>query len=152
MTVFAHGIVMTDLFVSATAALLLVLAVLQPIPPIRLPIQADLIARCPDGDPAPATPLALVAGSDPDGPSVSALGPTELGAAPVRLGLPARLFYTIAVEGTAGGPVSAACLDWITRDFVRAYNGALAEADRLTQPRAIFAVAPAVPDGTGASP
>ncbi|MEL6958744.1 MAG: hypothetical protein AAGL89_07325 [Pseudomonadota bacterium] len=40
------GIVMTDLFISATAALLLVLAVARPSPPVALPVQADLSVTC----------------------------------------------------------------------------------------------------------
>lgn len=147
MTGAAAGIVMTDLFVSATAVLLLVLAVVQPTPPVQLPIQADLVARCLEAGQGSGAQLALSAGTDPTGPGVLITDPADLVGTPARLGLPPRLFYTIAVVGTQARPVTAACLSLVERDFVRAHNDSLIRADRRSgAPRAIFAVAVAVPE------
>ena len=50
----AMGSAMTDLFVSASAALMLVLAVLRPDPPVVTPIQADITAHCTESGGLPA--------------------------------------------------------------------------------------------------
>lgn len=122
------GLVMTDLFVSAAAALMMIIAITKPSPDIPLPIQADLIATCPSAmqllseaseqaalSVLPATPAE---GIDP----FLAKTPEDLWDLPEAFGLFPQLFYTIAlVDGVE--PVTAACADWVLNDLVRSANG-----------------------------
>ena len=141
---------MTDLFISATAALLLVLAVMQPTPPVPIPIQSDLLVRCPEPDAAEKWPLALYAAANPEAPPLLVDRPADLGLAPARLGLPPRLFYTIALQQPIDSPVSAGCLSFVVRDLVRRYNRSLTESDRdSVHQRAIFSIAVAAPESPG---
>ena len=122
------GIVMTDLFISGGAALLLVLAVARPTPETPLPVQADLVAACPTTQALEKREATLVlrpAGSAADDTRVEIRDPAQLAGAPAALGLPARLFYGIALvrDRTSGSPpLSARCLRWVGRDLVGAYN------------------------------
>ena len=143
------GIVMTDLFISATAALLLCLAVSRPTPVVPLPIQADLVLVCPVLNYAKA-PFVMSRASDPNGISVEVGSPEDLAKAPKALELPPSLFRTIAVMATAQRPVSATCLRRLTDDVVRVHNSRLATTpatDGLS--RAVFAVAPVLPPKAG---
>lgn len=137
---------MTDLFISATAALLLCLAVSRTTPDIPLPVQADLILSCPAPNSPMATPFLVVLAADPGGIVASVGNPDDLAAVPGVLGLPPALFRTIAVMGTASAPVSASCMRRLTEDIVRPHNARLAAkppAAGLSQ--AVFAVAPILP-------
>ena len=141
------GIVITDLFVCATAALLIVLAVAGPTPPQYLPIQADLSARC---LPAPAAQdvesnrTALFfdgLNNSAPGTGVPVKSFKEMKHVPSLVGLPPQLFYSIAVVRASDDPVSVECLGWIRRDLVRAHNKMLANQDRMeNSPRPIFSV------------
>ncbi|MEM8729471.1 MAG: hypothetical protein AAGF79_06085 [Pseudomonadota bacterium] len=130
----ALGIAMTDLFVSAAAALMLVLAVLRPDPPVHTPVQADITAICIEQGERPA--LQVMAD-----PPVILATPQDLAALPEALGLPPRLFYGLAIAGGPGQPISTACLSWASRDLVRALNADVARPD-YTGPPAIFSLAP----------
>ena len=130
----ALGLAMTDLFVSASAALMLVLAVLRPDPPVTVPLQADITAFCTEIGGRPAL---IVDGP----PSVTLTAPDDLAALPGRLGLPLRLFYSIALAGAPGRPLPAACLSWATTDLVRAHNATVARPD-YAGPPAIFSLGP----------
>ncbi len=135
---------MTDLFVSAAAALMIILAIARPTPDIPLPIQADLLATCPDAAaflseaaaPALSVTLAEQSGSvDP----VLVPTPEDLWALPARLGLQPRLFYTVALVG-GQHPVTAACADWALNDLVRTANSNAGNvaASHPVSPPAIF--------------
>jgi hypothetical protein len=122
-------LVMTDLFVSASAALMMVLAISRPTPDVPLPIQADLIATCPSAS--------TILSSDTEQPAlhvfpsnaptdmdrVSASDPESLWGLPQFFDLPPRLFYTIALKDGAE-PVTSACANWALNDIVRAANKA----------------------------
>ncbi|WP_428925337.1 hypothetical protein [Marinibacterium sp. SX1] len=125
---------MTDLFISASAALMLVLAVLRPDPPVAPPIQADITAWCTTAGQRPA----LLVETDPP---ILVQGPADLAALPGRMGLDPRLFYTLALAGSPDRPLPASCLAWATRDLVRALNADIARPDH-TGPAAIFSLAP----------
>ena len=140
------GIVMTDLFISATAALLLCLAVSRTTPDVPLPVQADLILSCPAPGAPKATPFQVALASDPDGPKVSVGTPDELAAVPGGLGLPPAMFRTIAVRATEAAPVSATCLRRLTEDIVRPHNSNLAtKPPAVGLSHAVFAVGPVLP-------
>ncbi|MBB95901.1 MAG: hypothetical protein CML68_15070 [Rhodobacteraceae bacterium] len=132
------GIAMTDLFVSASAALMLVLAVLRPDPPVTTPLQADITAHCTETGGRPAL---VVPGDTP----VILQGPADLAALPARLGLPPRLFYALALAGGPGHPIPASCLSWAATDLVRALNTQVARPD-YAGPPAIFSLAPIAVD------
>lgn len=135
---------MTDLFVSATASLLVVLTLVRPTPPLPMPIQADLLAFCP---PDPKGTIVFVAAARPAGPRFAVAQPDDLAAAPARLGLKPALLYAVAVTSESGAGVDAACFARVRDDLVRARNSTVAAADRKAAgPRAIFAAALAVPE------
>jgi len=140
------GIVMTDLFISATAALLLCLAVSRTTPDIPLPVQADLIALCPTPNSPDGTPYIVALASDPAGISAKVGSPEDLAAVPRLLGLPPALFRTIAVMATSASPVSATCVRRLTEDIVKPHNDQLAtEPAAAGSSRAVFAVGPVLP-------
>lgn len=130
----AMGIAMTDLFVSASAALMLVLAVLRPDPPVTPPIQADITAYCTETGGHPAL---LVEGDRP----LLLESPEDLAALPARLDLVPRLFYSIAIAGDANHPIPASCLAWASTDLVRALNADVARPG-YAGPPAIFSLGP----------
>lgn len=141
------GIVITDLFVSATAVLLLVLAVARPTPPQALPIQADLLAGCSPSSVTGSeseTPIAVFhanGGNSSPGEGIPVKSAEEMSLVPGLLGLPARLFYSIAIVGQPDAPVTADCLERVSRQLVRAHNEALTiGATGADAPRPIFAV------------
>lgn len=130
----AMGIAMTDLFVSASAALMLVLAVLRPDPPVTPPIQADITAWCTETGGRPALRV--------DTDRVILLEtPEDLAALPARLDLPPRLFYSLAIAGDADNPIPATCLAWASADLVRALNADVARPG-YAGPPAIFSLGP----------
>jgi len=140
---------MTDVFVSATAALLLCLAVSRTTPDVPLPVQADLILTCPAPDALKTTPFQVALASDPDGLTAPAGNPDELAAVPRVLGLPPSLFRTIAVRATEAAPVSVTCLRRLSEDVVRPHNARLATKPPATGlSHAVFAVGPVLPNPT----
>jgi hypothetical protein len=134
---------MTDLFVSAAAALMMILAITRPTPDIPLPIQADFIATCPgpamivtDSGDRPALSV-----TDADASTANAhvlvASPEDLWALPARFGMEPRLFYTIAL--TSGDEaLTAACANWALNDLVRTAN---MNADTASNPGATNAPA-----------
>lgn len=137
------GIVMTDLFISASAALLMVIAVLRTTPPIPVPIQADIVATCP--------PAAILSAREPvmsmrpggrEGATIKVGGPGDLASLPADLGLRPRLFYSIGVIAGEGAPLSAACLRWAQDSLVRTYNRKIDELTRRGTARPIFGIVP----------
>lgn len=113
------GIVLTDIFLAATAAILLLLAVLQDNPDIPLPVQADFVLQCGrDGE------FRLSVAGD-ETPMVVLPDASEIGAAVVAMATAPRLFQTLAlIQGEDGLP--AACLQSAT-SAVRRWNTALGE-------------------------
>ena len=124
------GLVMTDLFVSAAAALMMVLAITRPTPEIPLPIQADLIAACPplgtdytlDSQPVMTVSLPPSHGAV-SMPVTTVSRYEEIWALPAKFGLPPRLFYTIALSDDVT-PLTAACADWVLNALIRTANEA----------------------------
>lgn len=109
------AIVFSDLFISATATLLLTLAVLNDHPDDPVPPQADLIARCANDG------LALMLrGAGDDAPVHRVAQATDLGRAAAVLRAPARLFQSIALV-SADRVLPVECLDRALR-LVRDWN------------------------------
>jgi hypothetical protein len=139
MTDFDPGnvsIAMTDLFLSATAALLIVLAVLRPTPPVTLPIQADLVARCT----LETNGVEVFDPRQTDRPAILIDRTRALSSVPERLGLAPKLFYTIALSDPQG--VSADCAQTVLNGYVRAHNEAVQSLNPGTKAsRAIFTLA-----------
>lgn len=136
---------MTDLFVSAAAALMMILAISRPTPDIPLPIQADMFGTCPEASTilteAGDRPALSVTRATQPGTVDPVLVPTpeDLWTLPARLGLQPRLFYTIAlIEGPA--PVTAACADWALNQLVRTANtkADISGTGKPTSPPPIF--------------
>ncbi|MGR3804780.1 hypothetical protein [Marinibacterium profundimaris] len=130
----AIGIALTDLFVSASAALMLVLAVLRPDPPVTTPLQADITAHCTETGGLPALEI-------PGDPPILVESPADLAALPARLDLPPRMFYALALAGGPGRTVPASCLAWASADLVRALNRQVASPG-YDGPPAIFSLGP----------
>lgn len=133
------GIVMSDLFISATAALLIVLALAQPFKPRELPIQADLIAHCPaDETPQDQYSIAVQSATQPE-PHVSVSEATDLGTLPGALLLQPRLFYSVALVEAKGHPLTPTCLKWVQQKLIKPWNKALQGQDQVEGlSRAIF--------------
>ncbi len=116
------AIAMTDLFFSSSGALLLVLAMLRPTPDVPLPIQADILARCPTSEVSSEDDVALIL-ETPDGTRRLALSSMdELAWASQGLGLAPALFYTIALIPDGAGKLSASCLERVQNEVVRKHN------------------------------
>lgn len=154
MTGAGLNIAATDLFISATAALLVVLAVLRPMPPVDLPTQADLVGHCTMD--AEARPVALTLGvpeREVAPPHIEVHNPAELAQAPRTLGLAPRLFYVIALVPDAGGRLASDCLRWVRDDLVRPHNSRMSlsePANSALGTRAIFTLVPTVPSSAEA--
>ncbi|MGR3466862.1 MAG: hypothetical protein ACU0CI_03210 [Shimia sp.] len=119
---------MTDVIISATAALLIGLALAANETPQPMPVQADLRIFC--------------AGEEVrigDGTRAIPITGATLGTAPPAFDLPPRLFYALAlVPGPEG--LSPECLRRVQRDVVSAWNDGLNQ-----RPGAVFSVQPALP-------
>jgi len=141
------GLAMTDLFISGAAALLCMLAVMRQTPDVPLPIQADIRAACPSVAAIEAGNTGLVlmpTGREPSGNPVMVRAPEDLAAAPATLGLPPRLFYTIAL--TPGEtPLTATCLDWVQGDLIRPYNEDFGRNPSRDAARPVFGLDVAIP-------
>lgn len=127
----AAGMAATDVFLAATAALLLVLAVSAPNRPLRLPIQADLLAMC---DAFSVPPVLVLRGAQPpeDGaawPEIELKSPSDLVDAPAQLGLDARLQYAVALIPDADGVLPMTCVVFLRNDLIRTHNASLSQPD-----------------------
>ena len=144
----SFGIVMTDLFLSATAALLVVLALANEIPATKIPIQADLISYCVTNETMHGD-FELRLGKTLEGPfSYVVRTPKDLALAPVALGLPPRLYYTLALmSSNVAGDSSkktflADCAAWADRKIISKWNRNLNFTERGdTVHRAVFGIA-----------
>ena len=154
MTGAGLNIAATDLFISATAALLVVLAVLRPTPPVELPIQADLEGYCTlDVEARPVTLVLGVPGHAVDAAPLSVREPAELAQAPTLLDLAPGLFYMIALVPGRDGRLLSDCLTWVRDDLVRAHNASMLQPELSSTAagtRAIFTLAPTIPTRTEA--
>lgn len=145
----ASGIAMTDLFISATAALLIVLAISRPQPPQELPIQADLLARCVMDADAPValeiTRAAMIGEDAPvDETQARVDAPGGLAAVPEELSLSPGLFYMIALVPDAAGVLRSDCFHWARDEIVRAYNDTLSDRSEEGETGALFTLSPAL--------
>lgn len=126
-------IAMTDLFVSATATLMVVLILSQTERPTPLPVQADLVAFCPteEGEAFAVVPVsAVIVGADRLRTSMvdtlALSDATGLAAVLAKIaGAEPRSFYSIGLAGTAGRPVTAACISRLQNTIVRMHNQAV---------------------------
>jgi hypothetical protein len=143
----SFGVAVTDIFICASAALLVALALSRNTPEVPVPIQADIVATCPPADAVEAggARLALRAPKGAATP-VPVGSPADLAAAPDALGLPPRLYYTLAVTAGEGAPLSAACLRWVQDGLVRRYNARVGTLTARGAPRPVFGVAPVTAD------
>lgn len=100
---------MTDVFVSATAALLMVLAVARPSPPTPLPIQADITVSCETSEQREyifqAWPTHIL-----DAVRHTILIPEDFAIAVQQMNLPKALLYRVVVIGTNTSGLPAGCL------------------------------------------
>lgn len=136
------GIVMTDIFVAATAALLLTLAVARPEPPVSRPVQADLVVLCPRVEQGDFVLLAADTAKKARPPMVAVTNPADLARAVEKLGLPPRMFYTIALAASPARPMQAECLRTFQRKIVDKHNQGVTRPGALSDGRMIFGLAP----------
>lgn len=103
------GIVMTDVFVSATAALLMVLAIARPAPPTPLPIQAEITVSCETSEQGEyvfqAWPTHIL-----DAERRTILSPEDFAVAVQQMNLPKALLYKVVVIGKNVSGLPAGCL------------------------------------------
>ena len=118
------GIAMTDLFISAAAALLLVLAILKPQPPTPLPIQSNAFVYCPVAEQTVAPSYRLQ--NTPDGTDEFAdiTDPDMLHDALTAIGITGQLMVTLSIVGAPERPLTGTCLRDFTINFVRKANTA----------------------------
>lgn len=126
----AQGLAATDVFLAATGALLLVLAIAAPYQPQRLQIQADIVATCNAASEPPILTVWATAGTiETDEYSQIALeGLADL---PGRLGLTPRLQYTVALVPDAAGTLPMACVSHLRDGLLRPHNASLSRPDAL---------------------
>ncbi len=137
-------VVVTDLFVSATATLLVVLALAKKQTPQSIPVQADLVAICPSKADGPfymtTAALALKNGGPDSGRLVGRAKDLELLAN--LPGLFPAMLHIVALSGTISSPINAECLVRFRRDIVAAHNDELARTADQPGFRRIFSVVP----------
>lgn len=147
-----HGaglmLVMTDLFVSASATLLVILSLAKNKVPDFLPVQADLVALCPEKAGGAFRLMTAVQAAE-----------VQTGTRPFPLGVPVRdandlrrlaelpglfpaLLHVVALAGSASTPLDAACLIRFRREIITAQNNALTSAEPREGLRRIFTVVP----------
>ena len=136
---------MTDLFISATAALLIVLAVSQPHEPQPLPVQADIIAFCPvepaENDANTTLSVMFQPAAQPGTEPREVTRFAEMAGLPEALGLDPQPYYSIAVVPDSDGRLTGACFGQVSQGFAREHNAALDQLERNDpMPRAIFVV------------
>ncbi|MBL3560416.1 hypothetical protein [Rhodovulum sulfidophilum] len=113
------GLVLTDLFLAATATILMLLAVLREAPDIPIPIQADLQMSCVvDGG-------FVLSRLDRDDPMISVTEAAQLGPAVAALDIRPRLFQTVALVPGPDG-LSANCLAQAQK-IIRSWNASLGD-------------------------
>ena len=143
-------LVMTDLFISAAGALVIVLALARTDAPRPVPVQADLVALCPD---PPGGALRLTTPERLSRDGAGADGPAIGDAAGLRAGverlLPPSLFVTLALVDLPARPVTPACLARTRGDILRPYALALQVPDAAVAPAVAMTVvaAPAAAPG-----
>ena len=145
------GLVMTDLFVSATAALLIVLAVARTSPPVPLPVQADVIATCITNEDG-TTFFEVSKSEGPPEMSYQAQSSAEFAQSVVLLNLTPALFHTVAILPQVDRPLSAECISEFTVRIVREHNRAASTAEfSQDAARTIFSViaSPTPTEGDG---
>ena len=148
----AFNISVTDLFIAATASLLVILALSRPNPPIDLPVQADLVASCAIHEAGEPEALVMrLADSSAETEAIARIHDSdELSDFAAHPELPPRLLYVIALVPAEDGTLAASCLQWARDDIVRTHNAAeRVRSDRnpTAQPDpAIFALVPALPN------
>lgn len=148
----AGGMAMTDLFISATAALIMVLAVARPFEPVPLPVQADFLAFCvpmdeTSGDQQQFDVMVHAFGSVPDA-AITILEPADLAELPGAFDMKAQPYYSLAVtQAPMGEVVAARCLQQVLFDLTRPYNASLEHLPRRApDARAIFIASLARPE------
>ncbi len=143
------AIVMTDLFISATAALLIVLAMARPQVPTDLPVQADILGFCPPMKKEQGYLIVSAAEFDrqtatlPKTASqvvVDALDAFELAVS--NLGFSQHLFYSIALVSGENRPLTPACVKHFSDVLVGKHNRSLSDKSVIPGSRAVFAVEP----------
>jgi hypothetical protein len=118
----ALGIVLSDIFLTATAAILVLLVVLQDRPIVPVPIQADIVMSCLQDE---RYALAIPGQTDTPPRIVSDLqdiGPVVLAIAPSP-----RIIQSVALVPGQNG-LSVPCIDAVQR-AVRRWNLSLGETD-----------------------
>ena len=115
----ALGLVLTDLFIAATATILMLLAVLRETPDIPIMIQADLRMTCVAGGGFMLSRL------DRDDTVISVTGAAQLGPAIASLDIRPRLFQTVALVPGPDG-LAANCLAQ-AQEIVRSWNASLGD-------------------------
>jgi len=116
------GVVLSDLFLASTSAILMLLVVLRDTPDIPVPIQADILLAClPNGE-------FLLSLPNVDDASQSLSGLQELGSAVLALSPSPRLFQSVALVPGSDG-LSATCLNHAEK-AVRRWNSSLGESAR----------------------
>jgi hypothetical protein len=123
---------MTDLFVSATATLLVVLALASPYPPKPFPVQADLVMLCPESGSATKEFVLFPASAVTFREKGGTLRPVttihfvrnhrELSRIVSAMKLPAKHMLTIALAPSTGRPLTANCFATVSRQLVSRYN------------------------------
>lgn len=146
------GIVLTDVFVSATAALLIVLAVAQPSPPAPLPIQADIAVTCRTADQGEYV-FQILPTHTTATDKVLIRSALDFAVAVHQMNMPAALLYKVAVIGEDGTPLASGCLQAFKTDVVWPLNAEpIIEAKTKTFRAAVFSVTAGRPLTEGPAP
>jgi len=144
----ASAIAITDLFLSATAALLIVLALARPDVPQPIPVQAELIAFCPETNSNRSANIHIGRVEDirkseenlsHSGSLARISKPEELGAGLRDLEVPAALFLNIALVSGPKRPISLDCIRFLERSIIGAHNQGLNTAPPDAPLKTIFA-------------
>ena len=141
-------IAITDIFLSATATFLVILALSATDPPVAAPVQADLLVACP-------TAPNWLTGSGSDMLIVDATGILVDGNAAAAVSRAswrlfrdeatfsraleavatrAKMLQTLGLFAMRGRPVTADCLDRLQNVLVRSHNRRAGDADRRVGP------------------
>ena len=135
---------MTDLFISATATLLVVLTLATPDPPVPLPVQADVMMLCPGSGPGNKEFAVFPAASVDFGEKVSALYPgvtiysvadaADLAKAIGDMNLPAKSMYSVALAPAPGRPLTAACFATAMKRLLADYHSRINDLHGISMP------------------
>nr|VFJ90503.1 MAG: hypothetical protein BECKH772A_GA0070896_100229 [Candidatus Kentron sp. H]VFJ91680.1 MAG: hypothetical protein BECKH772B_GA0070898_100209 [Candidatus Kentron sp. H]VFJ98293.1 MAG: hypothetical protein BECKH772C_GA0070978_100209 [Candidatus Kentron sp. H] len=123
---------MTDLFVSATATLLVVLTLASPDSPTPLLVQADLVMLCSEPDagsaefalfPASAVAFRKEAGTLRPGTTIHTVSDqTGMARAVAAMELPAKPMLTVALAPAPDRPLTATCFATATMRLLSRYH------------------------------